>query len=82
MEGTGYKFEGQPLLLEAGQQWPACPPSFLSDPNFSAALTLYQSAKVSPLAEWPHRYSAWAHRLVCDIHDAFEALKLRAQQEG
>ena len=81
MSDTGYKHEGDPILLTAGQQWPACPTSYLSDPNFAAALGLYQSAQVSPLAGWPNAYAAWSHRMVCDIHDTIETIKAKAMED-
>jgi len=52
-------------------QWDKCPVRvILDDPRLTAAMHLERCAKISPLSNWPERYSAWVPALIATLSKA------------
>uniref|UniRef100_A0A6M3KPF5 Uncharacterized protein n=1 Tax=viral metagenome TaxID=1070528 RepID=A0A6M3KPF5_9ZZZZ len=64
--------------------WPACPHRCAQDPHLLEVLELWNARRVSPLAGWPHAYSAWVAQGVVALDDAWqqEQSRMMAKARG
>lgn len=61
--------------------WPMCPRGLRSLPAWQDVVDVYASSKVSPIANFPDGYTAWAVRGVFELHRAVREEQERQDRE-